>query len=372
MTRRFTPAGKSRVPAEDDDQCRFRVEEGLLGDWDDLVSGTSGSFRERWIRLAQHRLPGPFYSFCLSAHGATQFAMVGGVMPAPTGHVRFDPYRILSGGSAAEGVAEDGPHPWREHSDTRIFPCLLMMFPGYETAPVGAWARDEGAAAVFLTGLRRWATTQQIKSIAFLFVRGDYPEFLAALSHAGFDVTAMANRGDLEIAWDDFEGYVAWLPRKRRFTVRREIRDIAGRGVVVRERPLAADEPELIALRNQLVEKYGGVPDQQREIDTVRLLREQFGPGDVLVVEAVKDGRPLAFAVFIRDGDVWTSLMSGADYTREESVFTYFAVMFYRPAALAPVLGISKIVYGLGTLEAKRLRGCTMTGLWAAGSLVGD
>jgi uncharacterized protein len=354
------------------DDLGFHVRTGLPAGWDELVGGAAGSFRERWVRLAENRLPEPFLTFSMGGAGGTRFAMIGGIMPAPTGHVRFDPYRVLSGGSADDGVIPDGPHPWRDVAGTDVFPSLLIMFPGYETAPVGPAARDRATATRFLEALRGWARAQQVKSISFLFLREDNPEFLETLREAGFALTHMLNRGDLEVTWNDFEGYVAGLPRKRRFTARREIRSIADRGIDVRTRSLALDEPDLIELRCMLVEKYGGVVDRAREAETIRLLHQLFDRGDLLVVEATKDQRLLAFALFVRDGDVWTSLMTGADYTDADSSFTYFAVMFYRPAALAPRLGISRIVYGLGSLDAKRYRGCTMTGLWAAGARCGS
>jgi uncharacterized protein len=365
MTLATTGAAPGRVPAG----WRFEVHDDLLPGWDDLAAGTGGSFRERWVRLAQNRVPSPLRSFVLTDGAGPHLAMIGGVMPEPTGHVRFDPHRVLSGGSAAEGVADRGPHPWRDLPAAAAFPCLLMMFPGYETAPLGPGAHDRDAAAAFLAGLREWAAAHGVRGIAFLFVRDDHPGFLAALADAGYDVTHMACRGDLDVTWADLDGYVARLPRKRRFFVRRELRELAARGVRVRDRALAEDEPDLVGLRLQLMAKYGLPGDAAREAATLATLRGRFPPGDVVVVEAVRDGRPLAFALFVRDGDSWTSLMSGADYTADEG-FTYFAVMFYRPAELAPRHGITRIVYGLGTLEAKRLRGCTMTDLWAAGSVV--
>jgi hypothetical protein len=44
--------------------------------------------------------------------------------------------------------------------------------------------------------------------------------------------------------------------------------------------------------------------------------------------------------------------------------------MFYRPAALAPQRGITTIAYGLGTIRAKKLRGCTVNSLSAAALLL--
>lgn len=350
----------------------FDVTPGVPLDWDEQIGVAAPTLRRNWITLAQARIPYGVLTFALNRAAGRSVAMVGGVMTEPTGHVRFDPYRILRGGSVADGVAVDGPHPWRDSQPEDIFPCCLLMFPNYETAPVGPGARDPHELADFAAGLVEWCRSQGIRSIAALFVRPDHPAFLTALTDTGFELVPMVQRCDLAVTWPDFDGYLASLPRKRRFAVRRELRDIASAGIVLSERPLAADEPELLRLRSQLVVKYGGTPEPQREVDTLNHFRDVFGRENVLVTEARKAGELLSFSLLIRDGDQWTVPISGSDYDRPETTFTYFATMFYRPVELAPRLGITSIAYGLGTLEAKRLRGCTVSGLFAAALRLSD
>jgi hypothetical protein len=335
-------------------------------DWDPRIGEVPPTLRRRWITLAQARIPGGVRTFSLTGRDGLGVALVGGVMDEPTGHVRFDPFRVLSGRSAEDGVVPDGPHPWRDLATVDVFPCCLLMFPNYETAPVGPGARDPAMVESFVAELVAWCRTADIRGIALLFLRPDYPEFLAALRGNGFDLVAMVERCDMAITWSDFDGYLATLPRKRRFVVRRELRDIAARGVEIGERPLGDDEPELLNLRAQIVTKYGGTPDLDREAESLRHLREHFGAANVMVVEARQDGHLLCFSLVVRDGDQWTVPMSGTDYTREAASFTYFATMFYRPVELAPRLGIRSIAYGLGTVDAKRLRGCTVSTLFAA------
>lgn len=345
---------------------RTGVDEG----WDDWVGSAPATLRRRWITLAEGRIPGGARTFGLPGPRGHEVALVGGVMEAATGHVRFDPHRVLSGGSVADGVVADGPHPWAGLPAERVFPGCLLMFPNYETAPAGPGARDPRALRAFVDALLTWCREQGLRSVSALFLRPDHPEFLDALTAAGFSVVPMVDRCDMDVTWQDLDGYIAGLPRKRRFAVRRELRDIAARDVVLTERTLRDEEPELLYLRAQLVTKYGGVPDAEREAGSLRHLREHFGEENVLVVEARQRGRLLSFTLLIRDGDQWTVLMSGTDYTIEDASFTYFATMFYRPAELAPEHGIRSFAYGLGTLQAKRLRGCTVSTLSAAALLL--
>ncbi|MBM9618452.1 peptidogalycan biosysnthesis protein [Streptomyces zhihengii] len=349
----------------------FTVRPGVPDDWDALLgAGSPATLSRRWITLAEGRIPGGARTLALNGGHGPSVALVGGPVAEPTGHVRFDPFRVLSGGSAADGVAELGPHPWRGRAPEDVFPCCLLMFPNYETAPAGPGAHDPVACGRWVDGLVDWARDNGMRSVAGLFLRPDFPVFTDALRERGFDIVPMVDRCDMDVTWQDFDGYLATLPRKRRFAVRRELRDIALAGVVVGERPVGEEEPELVRLRHQIVTKYGGVPDAEREAGSLRHLREHFGPENVTVVEARRDGALLSFSILVRDGAQWTVLMSGTDYDRPDASFTYFATMFYRPAELAPRLGITSMAYGLGTLQAKKLRGCTVNTLSAAALLL--
>lgn len=350
------------------DRLVFEAVLGLPDDWDELATTGGGAFTRAWIELARGRVPGDLHTFVVRSGDDTLVALVGGVMAEQSHHVRFDPVRVLSGGSAADGVAEDGPHPWRDIDPGDLLSSAVVMFPNYETVPIGPAHDDPAALDCLLAGIEGWAATQGARSVAHLFVRGDHEPYLDALRRRDHAVVAMAERGDLDVAWDDFDGYVARLPGKRRFAVRRERRELAERGVTLRATALPDDPREHLALRAQLMAKYGVVVDPETERRSIHVLRNAFGPGDVTVIEArACDGALLSFALIARAGASWTVLMSGTDYTHPSAGFTYFAVMFYLPAELAPGAGIERIVFGLGSLEAKRLRGCALTGLFAAG-----
>ncbi|MBL7253388.1 GNAT family N-acetyltransferase [Paractinoplanes lichenicola] len=350
--------------------ARLSVRTEIPESWDGWIGSAPVTLRRRWISLADSRIPGGARTFALPGPGGDQVALVGGVMEGPTGHVRFDPQRVLSGGSVADGVVADGPHPWQGRPAEQLFPACVLMGTNYESAPVGPGARDPRVLRAYLEAQLDWCRDQGVRSVSALFLRPDYPEFLDVLREAGFTVVPMVDRSDMDVTWDDLDGYIAGLRRNQRFAVRRELREIAARGIEIRERPIEAEEPDLLPLRAQLVTKYGGVPDARREADSFRHLRDHFGPENVWIVEARKRGALLSFAMLVRDGDQWTVLMSGTDYTHPDASFTYFATVFYRPAELAPAQGITTIAYGLGTVQAKKLRGCTVSMLSAAGLLL--
>jgi hypothetical protein len=358
----------SRSAAPAVDEMTFRAQAGLPEDWDVQTAGVPASLTSRWTRLAEGRIAGGLRTFGLYEGDRLSVAFCGGVLDAPGDHPRFDPHMVLSGAAAGMDIAlaPDGPHPWKDADPSRFFPCCLVMFPNYETAPAGPGARDPIAAGAFVAELSRWCAEQGIRSIAYLYLRSDYTEYCDVLRANGYELIPMIDRCDMRVTWSDFDGYLGTLTRNRRTSVRRERREIRSRGIVVTERRIADDESEIVRLRCKLLEKYGNTPDPEREAYSLRYLRDHFGAGDLLVIEARRGERLLGFSLFICDGDFWTVLMNGTDYDDPDASFTYFETMFYRPAELAPAAGVHTIGYGIGTIAAKRSRGCTTRTLYAA------
>lgn len=348
------------------------VVEGIPEGWERSLAGAPITASSPWIELAAARIPGGYRTFMLPDRGAVKIAFGGGIMTSATGHPRFDPYEVLSGRSAHHDIAQAGPHPWRDRAAEDVFPCCLLMLPNYETAPVGTARSDPRAHREFLRSLEAWCEAEGVRSIAALFLRPEPEEAHEALAEAGFQIVPMADRAELAVEWPDFDGYLAWLPKRRRASVRGELRALAERGVEIVERPLREEEPELVRLRGKLIEKYGGHPDAEREARGFAALHTAFGTENLSVFEAVLDGVTLGFALFVRDGTHWTGLMTGTDYADPQSALTYFATFFYRPAAAAPGHGIDRVSYGIGSLKAKRLRGCTPRTLYAACRILGE
>jgi predicted N-acyltransferase len=298
--------------------------------------------------------------------------VTGVVVTGPSPNNRIDPYAILSGASVHQGLAPDGPHPWRGRDPDGVFPALLLMFPHYECLPVGPMAASERCCAELVARLVDWSRSRGLRSVVFEYLTPEADALLAALRRAGFAVTELAARCDLPVTWADFDGYLGTLPSKRRIEVRRELRALAESGVRVTERRLRADEPDLVRLRCQLVAKYANTPDPAKEAAYLDRVRATFAPEEISVFEAVRDDSVLGFGLFIRDGDTWLPMASGGDYTDPASRLTYFATLFYRPAELAPQRGVRLLPYGLGSWAAKRARGCRLNPLYAACLTIDD
>lgn len=345
----------------------FSVVPGIPEDWPEYTVPGPAVSRERWVAFGQSWYPGPYHTFATrTEHGACKVAVGGTVLARPGPVARRDPYAILSGRSADAGFPTDGPHPWRDADPADVSPCLTLMFPYYQTFPVGHRAGDPAAVGEFVDELVRWGIDTGARSIAFLYLTPAAGLLMAALERAGFATMKINDRADLRVTWTDFDGYLHTLPSKRRIEVRRELAQIHERGLVTVARPMADDEPELVDMRCQLIAKYDGSADQAKEAAIFKSIREHVDPADITVLGLSTGERLVSFSLFIQDDREWTAMFAGSNYADPGSSLGYFSTLFYQPAALAPARGVDLISYGATSLDAKRRRGCHVTPVYAA------
>jgi predicted N-acyltransferase len=339
---------------------------GVPPEWPELTAAGPHTVTPRWLELGADRLGGGYHSFILRAGDRPELAVGGTILNGPLPSPRVDPYRILSGRSAGLGLIPDGPHPWADAAPADVFPAVLFMYPNFDMFPVGRGAHDPALLRELVAKLLDWARATGIAAFAFLFATPDAAELMAVLAEQGAQAVPLAGTCVLDVTWDDFDGYLATLPRKRRVGARAELNRLAAAGVVLAEEKLDDVEADLLRLRGKLVAKYDGRPAPDRDRMLLDKIRDLFEGDEIMVVTARCERRMLGFALLLRDAAHWTALLVGTDYGDPRSRLTYFGVTFYRPAALAPGRGITSIGYGLGSWHAKRLRGCRVVPLLAA------
>ncbi|MFD3649855.1 GNAT family N-acetyltransferase [Streptomyces cyaneofuscatus] len=342
------------------------VSDEIPDDWDCAVPADQSILRRSWTRLALDRLPGPPLVFERSG-----LRLLGAVAEAPSGRPRADAYAILSGGAASLGLAADGPWPWAALPPAAVHPALVLTMPNYRISVLGSPA-EPAAVSALLTGIGGWRRAQGIRSVAVLYACDEPGHLLTALRGVGARVLPLARECVLDITWRDFDGYLATLPSKRRVGIRRELRALSEAGTTVRRIDAEEHLDELIPLRCQLVAKYGGTPDADKERVFFGRLRDTFGAGALTTFATEHGGRLMSFGLFVRDGDHWTALLTGSDYRRPQARLGYFATLFYAPARVAPTLGITAVGYGLGSWQAKTSRGCRTRVLWTAATVPGE
>jgi len=338
---------------------------GVPPDWDRWVDSSAPTLRRSWLALAEHRVPGGLLTFHLRDEEELIVGIGGTVLEALGDNSRLDPFRMLSGQSSDVGLLPDGPHPWANRSADDCYPSLLLMLPNYETTVIGPGRMNVHQLDDLLEGIEKWGRSAGLRTVVVSYLLPYPRQVIDALQARDWSVSVMTHRCDMAVSWHDFDGYLATLRRKRQVAVRRELRALDEVGARLRAVPISAtDTTDLVRLRLQLLDKYGQPADEAKESGMIARIVENFADEDVTVMEARVGRRLLGFTLLIRDGLTWTALMTGTDYTDPLSAYCYFATCYYEPARCAPHFGVSRISYGMGSWEAKRLRGCRLTQLY--------
>ena len=238
---------------------------------------------------------------------------------------------------AALGSAS-GLRPVRDEVDRDAYRRALQQAP----AVVDAFASEIGA-----------------KTRAFLYL--DDAELQAlhgGAARLGYSPIFLGADSFLEVPPSGFDGYLARFTSHRRRRIRHEAEAFAkvGARVAVEEGP-AALRDDYARLRAALRSRYGQRGDVEwARAETARLrdtVRDR-----VVVASARRDGKLLGFVTAFRDGRDLRTRSAGFDYALLRDEYCYFNVVYYEPIRWAAQRGLERIWYGLGSYEAKALRGC--------------
>ncbi|PNE40112.1 MULTISPECIES: GNAT family N-acetyltransferase [Streptomyces] len=207
------------------------------------------------------------------------------------------------------------------------------------------------------------ATDAGLASAAFLYLDEQDTELTRILDSRGYRSCTTGHYSVLQVPPEGFESYLAALPRKRRSSVSAERRRIREAGLRVDAEPLAtADLPRLAELESALLAKYAIDIRPDELLPLMHQVRDYFGD-DAFVMVAHADGGIRGFAMILRHGDQWYTRQTGYDYAYQArtGLPVYFEVLYYRLLEEAAAAGVRTLHYGLGSVQAKRSRGCTTT-----------
>jgi Peptidogalycan biosysnthesis/recognition len=210
---------------------------------------------------------------------------------------------------------------------------------------------------------------EQNRRCAALYVDSSEPTFLSALASAGLvQRTEIATRWDLR-AHEGWDAYLASLPsRKRRYSVRRDVADLAALGLEARTEPYATLVPEAAPLVAETSARHG--TDDDPDLAEMRL--DLFGSDPALpsVAWAVREssgkllGASFAWCLDGSPGTVAVHSVGVADDIAARGL-VYRELMFMAPLRLAWAQGLGMIALGLGSDASKRLRGAVGTSMLA-------
>jgi predicted N-acyltransferase len=328
----------------------------------DLVLG--GMSAPDWDRLA-----GPhFYSsaawlrFCSRKTGGRSTAVVGRV-----------------GGQAASAVPVlqlSAPPPplyrWNDLLAQCALPTLapsgLLVGPrqGYQTHVLSAPDADPAAGTAALVAALRdvevdATTSGRPARVAMYVTTAD-----ALLLQAG-GVTAppvlIEADACFELPGGCWDGWLEGLARKRRDSVRRELRQFRSAGYVVEHLSLGDCYEELPALAAATQAKYGDVADPDFWLTLLRGHVAGMGAAARVSICRRPDGEAVGFCLYYVHAQTLYLRWVGFDYQRL-SGSEYFNLAYYDHIARAAELGITRIHAGIKAPLAKTLRGAALQPLW--------
>jgi uncharacterized protein len=233
---------------------------------------------------------------------------------------------------------------------------------GIAQAPDRSAEQRRGLMAALPNLLRHIAAELSCRSFGLLYVgdreAADVDRSAAA---AGYVSALLGADAVLDLPDTDWAGYQASISKRRRYQMRKELRnyEAAGFRTVVRTGPDAITD-DLVTLQVAHRRKYGLPGGEDRVRRDLFAARDELG--ESCVVFTAERGTTIgSFTLYLRTGDALFARTGG---TAADAKGCYFAVDYHETARWALDHGIRRIHYGLASYEAKVVRGCGLQPRW--------
>lgn len=316
-------------------------------DWLDLTASSNpemGAAPEYLMVLGDDLLP---------MAGAPVYVQTAEAMPDPLARVDVVQRQVLSRSGARRNWTDD------------LMPGLVLggWAPFDSRVLLGGGARRSAALAMALDGLEDFANRSGIASMSFLYVDGGNADLRQELSRRGFVSAVAPSRAIMNVGWDDFGGYLSSLSKKRRSTVRADVRILAESGVRFELGEFAAADVPAFA-------RLAYATGSRHEPETVEAEMERWFAAlqrsgiPIMILRATLAGALCGFLILIEWRGVLYTQHCGIDYELKGKLPVYFALVYYEPIHHAIRRGIKRIEFSIGSEAAKRSRGCELLPQW--------
>ena len=319
-------------------------------EWDALKSAAGFYTAHTWL-LSDEADPSADVSYLIARDGNS--ALVGGLpfyRPRVAGNERYN-LRVLLG-------RDDVPR-------SRAL-VLAGARSGYRCdVPVSDRLTPADASGVRTRLLREAAERagRDDRQAVLLYVPANaYSQLAADVGGRGAPVDSDAT---ISLPGESFADWLGELPRKKRWSIRHELKAYDASGWRTEVVPLSAVIDDVVPLVAALQERHGALADPRALARLLARQEQAFGERAIAFVGRLH-GQIGAFALVYRHGDVLEVRMAGLDYDlAPEAAYAYFNVMYYAPISHAYATGARALHLGVGSLRAKVLRGAQLTSLWA-------
>lgn len=315
-----------------------------------------------WINATSHRLTRQRLTF-LAASGGRHGGLQAAVVDDPAADEMINLYRMLLAEPKvwkfpADSVAARGGLRTQVAPVQAWLPHLAVLYPGFDSFVAASGGPTSALAETLADAVLAWAAEHEMKAVSFPYVRTDtvLPKVLA---ERGFEVIPLTFRSRLALG-DSLGDYLASLSKNGRSQVAKDRRRVSEAGITTRRCSFDEVWPDVLALRCDLVERYGGTSDENLETMNLRKLLTCFGEDRLRLYCSFLDGRVVGFTLYLVWRDTWYAAYTGT-YVTPRTRCVYFDHMLYAPLTDAMAEGVRIVDLGIGAWEGKRRRGCDLT-----------
>jgi len=317
---------------------------------------------EPWVKATAHRLSSKRLTFLTTDDGHNG-GLQAAVIEDPAADEVINLYRMLLTEPKVFKfpAAALAPRPGLRAQVAPIegwLPNLVVMYPGFDTFVAASGGPGPALAGSLVDAAVTWAAEHRIKAVSFPYVRSD-SELPGLLAERGFRAIPLTYRARMALPVS-FEEYLSSLTGKKRLQVRRDLKNLAEAGVRTERCSVEDVWPDVLALRCDLVERYGQKADEDVETMNMRQLFACFGEEQTRLYCSFLDGRVVGFSLYVLWRGTWYGAYTGT-YGSLRTRSVYFDHFVYAPLADATAEGARVLDLGIGAYEAKRLRGCALT-----------
>jgi hypothetical protein len=332
-------------------------------EWDSLATAASLYQSHAWLRWAEahHGLP-TRYVLAKDADGTLLGAVATYLMrDVPDKLARwYDPVRVFL-----------TPYCEPSEADQRWFPVLLVggCSGGHSEILHSPTLDKAGRGAVtraLMARCRAIADEQNCGSLAFMYASEEASDEVRDALPVPARKIATSARAVLPIepGASDFHSYLRHVPKSRRSKVRTETRAFTAAGGTVTTYQLGEVMQRIAPLMGAHQRKYGDLSTDAEAMDYLRAQERYLGAASTVFVDERDGGDVRGFGLYYAHGDAFYSRACGFDAQRA-APFAYFNLSIYAPIRHAVEHGLAALELGLGSYEAKRLRGAEVVALWS-------
>jgi hypothetical protein len=188
----------------------------------------------------------------------------------------------------------------------------------------------------------------------------------SAFRDAGVETVPVALEADawIEVPEGGWEPWLESLPKKRRYSVRQEVRRFGEAGYRVDQVGLPECWSQLGDMASATQAKYGEASDPEPLLRALENHARCMGDDARVALCRTGDGDPVGFCLYYVWADTVFIRWAGFDYERLADAAEYFNLVYYAQLELASARGWRWLHAGLKSTEAKALRGAELRPVW--------